>query len=103
MSIAVQQTSASFANSEGWSDPPSRKRREPLIGGAIPFVKGSTVRRSPPMTPPISGHARRRHFSASNLAPNAKKQSPAATPDSWRARKCHDGRPAFIATYALAE
>jgi hypothetical protein len=62
-SIAVQTSTAIFANSDGWNETPRfSQRRAPLIRGAIPSVPGSTVRTSSTTISRSIGHASRRRW-----------------------------------------
>ena len=102
MSIAVQTMTASLAYSDGWMEPPKRKRREPWIAGAMLRVNGSTQSDMSTMAPIIRGQAISRHHSASRLAATMNSTVPAAMPVSWRTRKCVLAKPDCMATIALA-
>jgi hypothetical protein len=84
--MLVHAITASFGELDGWIEPPSRNRREPWIGGAMLFVNGSTVSSMPNRAAAISGHAHRRHRSASSLAATMNTSVPAPIPVSWRSR-----------------
>jgi hypothetical protein len=61
-------------------EPPSRKRREPWMRGAMDSVNGSTVTSMSTSASPMSGHAHFRHCSASSFAATAKTTTPASAP-----------------------
>jgi hypothetical protein len=94
---------AILPNSDGWMDPPSRKRREPWMRGAIHCgVNGRMMTSITSSVAPITGHAHFCHRSASSFAAMANATAPAATPVSCRSRKKALPRPACIAAMALA-
>ncbi len=84
--IDVQTMTANFASSDGWIDPPNRKRRDPWMRGAMRSVKGSTVSSINASAPAMSGHAHRRQRSASTFAAIANTTTPTAAPLSCFSR-----------------
>ena len=98
--MAVQATTANFANSAGWTENPDTpiQRRDPFISRTMGLANGSSKINSNSDTTPSTGHARRCHMWYSTRDPINMAAPPMVAPISWRSAKVDPGLPAWTAT-----